>query len=115
MRFWLKGRLKCFKIDINKIVRLKIYKWGLVKIMLLISINKICEIIMDFNKIILKMILISSFGWRDIITKKVWSKTSKIEACTRFLTQINPISDWSKISILCQVVRFGEIFNFISG
>jgi hypothetical protein len=85
--------LKCFKIGINKKVRLKIYKWDLVEIMLLIS----------------------SFGWRDVITKKVWSKTSKIEACMRFPAQINPISRWSKISIWGKVLRFGEIFNFISG
>lgn len=81
VRFWLKGALECFKIDINKIVRLKIYKWSLVKIMLLISTNKI----------ILKIILISSFGWRDIITKKVWSKTSKIDKVVRFGVYLNLI------------------------
>ena len=94
MRFWLKGVLECFKIATNKIVKLKIYKWGLVKIMLLISTNKIFEIIMDFNKIILKMILISSFGWRDILTKKVWSKTSKIDKSMRFGGYLNLISGW---------------------
>lgn len=107
--------LKRFKIDINKIVRLKIYKWGLVEILLLISTNKIFEIIMDFNKITLKMILISSFGWSDIITKKVWSKTSKIENLWRFLTQMNPISDWSKISVWDTSRRFPAQINFISG
>ena len=61
--------------------------------MLLISTNKIFEIIMDFNKIILKMILISSFDWRDIITKKVWSKTSKIDKSMRFGVYLNLISD----------------------
>ena len=40
------------KRGINKKVRLKIYKWGLVEI----------------------IILISSFGWRNVITKKIWSK-----------------------------------------
>ena len=78
MRFWLKGALECFKIATNKIVRLKIYRWGLVKIILLISTNKIFEIIMDFNKIILKMILISSFGWRDILTKRYGRKPQKL-------------------------------------
>ena len=67
--FWLVGMLKCFKISINKIVRLKIYGWSLVKIMILISTNKINDVMMDFNKIILKIILISSFGWSEVITK----------------------------------------------
>jgi hypothetical protein len=37
VRFWLVDRLKGFKRGINKKVRLKIYKWGLVEKMLLIS------------------------------------------------------------------------------
>jgi len=71
VRFWRVAMLKCFKIDINKIVRLKIYKWGLVE----------------------KMLLISSFGWSDILTKRYGRKSLDFAFST----------------------RFGEIFNFISG
>lgn len=115
MRFWLKGALECFKIATNKIVRLKIYKWSLVEIIILISTNKINDVMVYFNKIILKMILISSFGWRDIITKKVWSKTSKIEVAMRFGVYLNLISDWPISPKTAKAPRFGEIFNFISG
>jgi hypothetical protein len=85
--------LKGFKIDINKIVRLKLYKWGLVEIILLIS----------------------SYGWRDVITKKVWSKKPKLGNVMRFPAQINPISDWSKISIWGTSRRFLTKINPISG
>jgi hypothetical protein len=60
VRFWLIGMLKGFKRSTNKIFRLKIYKWGLVEI----------------------MILISSFGWSDVITKKIWSKKPKLTQMT---------------------------------
>ena len=77
MRFWLVDMLKGFKKGINKKFKLKIYKRGLVKIILLISTNKINDVMMDFNKIILKMILISSFGWRKIWIEFIPDKFTK--------------------------------------
>ena len=77
MRFWLLPILKCFKRGINKVIRLKIYKYISIKMILLISSNKIFEIIMDFNKIILKMILISSFDWSNIKVEFIPDKFTK--------------------------------------
>ena len=52
-RYWLIAMLKGFKIGINKIFRLKIYGWGLVE----------------------RVLLISSFGWSDVITKRYGRKS----------------------------------------
>jgi hypothetical protein len=59
-RFCRVARLKRFKRGTNKKVRLKIYKWGLVE----------------------KVLLISSFDWSNVITKKVWSKKPKLTQMT---------------------------------
>ena len=77
MRFWLLPILKCFKRGINKVIRLKIYKYISIKMILLISSNKIFEVMIYFNKIILKMILISSFDWSNIKVEFIPDKFTK--------------------------------------
>ena len=93
MSFWLVGMLERFKRYINKIFRLIINRVALEIVLIsikkiLLKIRIICK-----NRIIFKMILISSFGWSKMRLELYLTNLLKIEQVPRFGVYLNLISE----------------------